>query len=115
MHSFIPIKNFPMDAHLPKHSRPTHVVHCERDSYDVYIGRPSIWGNPFKVEDLGRKDCINRYREWIMYSEEASDLRNQLPSLKGKTLGCWCKPKACHGDVLVELIESGVLELISYD
>lgn len=115
MHLHTLIKSFPMDVHSPKPSRPTRVVHCGRDAYDVYIGRPSIWGNPFKVEDFGRKECINRYREWIMYSEEAGDLRDQLSSLRGKTLGCWCKPKACHGDVLVELVESGVLELISYD
>lgn len=28
----------------------------------------------------------------------------ELLLLKGKTLGCWCKPEACHGDVLVELV-----------
>ena len=26
-----------------------------------------------------------------------------LPELRGKILGCWCAPKVCHGDVLVEL------------
>ena len=29
----------------------------------------------------------------------------QLISMKGKRLGCWCYPDACHGDVLLELID----------
>ena len=33
------------------------------------------------------------------------ELDDSLPELKDKTLGCWCKPEKCHGDVLVELID----------
>lgn len=33
------------------------------------------------------------------------ELLQQLPELKGKTLGCWCKPGKCHGDILLELIK----------
>ena len=32
------------------------------------------------------------------------ELLSCLGELKGKVLGCFCKPKACHGDVLVELV-----------
>jgi hypothetical protein len=32
-------------------------------------------------------------------------LINQVSELKGKILGCWCKPKPCHGDILVELAD----------
>ena len=28
-----------------------------------------------------------------------------LGELRGKILGCWCKPKPCHGDILVKLVE----------
>jgi hypothetical protein len=62
----------------------------------------SKWANPFKVEDHGRDGCIQKYKEYILGNEE---LMKDLLSLKGKTLGCWCKPEACHGDVLVELVE----------
>ena len=34
---------------------------------------------------------------------EQPELLAALPELAGKTLGCWCAPKACHGDVLARL------------
>jgi len=79
------------------------VVHCKREPYDVYIGRPSKWGNPFSIgigKDGTREEVIEKYREWIQNQPE---LLAQLSELRGKTLGCWCAPQACHGDVLVEL------------
>jgi hypothetical protein len=85
------------------------VVHCKRAAYDVYIGRPSKWGNPFshkegtlaKFKVASREEAIEKYREWI---KTQPHLMKSLPELKGKTLGCWCKPYPCHGDVLVELL-----------
>lgn len=98
------------------------VVHCKRKRFDVYIGRPSKWGNPFthlsggegnstpyrhsrrgslaKVVVANREEAIRHYREWIVTQPE---LMAALPELRGKVLGCWCAPLACHGDVLVEL------------
>lgn len=84
------------------------VVHCKKSSFDVYIGRRtrefagSIWGNPFVIGPDGtREEVIAKYREYILSKPE---LLEQLESLRGKTLACWCKPQACHGDVLVELL-----------
>lgn len=87
------------------------VVHCKKKPYDVYIGRPSKWGNPFthikdkktKAEFIveTREMAIQKYREWILTQPQ---LLNDLHELKNKTLGCWCKPQSCHGDVLIELI-----------
>ena len=83
--------------------RKTTVVHCRKDYYDVYIGRPSIWGNPFEIGRHGtREQVIEKYREHILNDPL---LRSQLMDLHGKVLGCWCRPAACHGDVLVDLIE----------
>ena len=78
------------------------VVHCKKAKYDVYIGRGSgIWGNPFiEGRDGSRAEVIEKYRAYLLASPL---LMGKLPSLKGKTLGCWCSPKPCHGDVLVEL------------
>lgn len=74
------------------------VVHCKKEPYDVYIGRPSKWGNPFQIGVHGTRDeCIRKYREWVVHQ----DLPTQ--ELRGKVLGCWCHPLPCHGDVLVEL------------
>ena len=91
------------------------VVHCKKEKYDVYIGRPSKWGNPFSHKEgtlaqykvASREEAIEKYREWIMQQE---DLMASLHELQGKTLGCWCKPKSCHGDILVELIEQTVVQ-----
>lgn len=80
----------------------TRVVHL-KEPHDVYIGRPGPWGNPFQIgPDGSRAEVIAKYREWVV---KQPDLLRELPALKGKTLGCWCRPKACHGDVLVELID----------
>ena len=77
------------------------VVHCKRETFDVYIGRPSKWGNPFVIgKDGTREDVIAKYETWI---ETQPQLMNALPELRGKALGCWCSPKSCHGDVLVRL------------
>lgn len=89
----------------------TRVVHCLKDKYDVYIGRwnprvpiNSKWANPFVIgKDGTREEVIKKYREYITNN---SKLLSELHELRGKTLGCWCKPNhACHGDVLVELID----------
>jgi len=80
----------------------TKVVHCEREKYDVYIGRPSKWGNPFSEgKDGTRSEVIEKYRKYIILNKELLD---QLDELEGKMLGCWCKPLPCHGDILIELL-----------
>ena len=70
----------------------------------VYIGRGSEWGNPFKVIPHGkhtREEAIAMYEAYIQTQPRLLAL---LPTLKGKTLGCYCKPEACHGDSLVKLL-----------
>lgn len=79
------------------------VVHCKRDKYDVYIGRPSKWGNPFKLmEESQRIQVLEMYKDYLLNNP---DLLGQIKELKGKVLGCWCAPRACHGDVLAEIAE----------
>lgn len=82
----------------------TKVVHCKKADYDVYIGRPGMWGNPFQIgRDGTREDVIRKYRAWILTQPVLLDY---IPKyIKGKTLGCWCKPFACHGDVLAEIAD----------
>ena len=88
----------------------TKVVHCKKESYDVYIGRPSKWGNRFshlkssnaEFTVATREEAIQKYSEWILTQPQ---LLEDLRELEGKVLGCWCKPLSCHGDILVSLIE----------
>lgn len=85
------------------------VVHCKKDKYDEYIGRPSKWGNPFshlngtlaKYKANSREEAIEKYEEWIRNNPK---LLSDLPELEDKVLGCWCKPLACHGDILLKLL-----------
>lgn len=92
----------------------TCVVHNQTDEYDIYIGRAvpefglegSKWGNPFVLADDSdgeRTRSIDAYRTWIVTQ---SHLMDSLEELRGKRLACWCAPLACHGDVLVELVDS---------
>lgn len=81
----------------------TKVVNIKYDEYDVFIGRPSEWGNPFEIgKDGNRQQVIKKYEEWI---KKQPNLMNNLYELRGKKLGCFCHPLACHGDILVKLIE----------
>ncbi len=80
------------------------VVNLRFEKYDVYIGRGSKWGNRFVIgRDGDRAEVIRKYKEWILKNDE---LLGCLGELKDKVLGCYCRPLACHGDVLVELVES---------
>ena len=92
---------------MPETSRQelkSRVVHCKREPFDVYIGRPSKWGNPFTIgQDGSRAGVIERYRGWLYQPAQRELLESVVKELRGKTLGCWCSPKPCHGDVLLEI------------
>ena len=83
------------------------VVHCKKEPFDVYIGRGSKWGNPYShkegtlAEEVvdSRSEAVKKYEEYLLSNDE---LMASLPELKGKILGCWCKPKSCHGDILLK-------------
>jgi len=82
----------------------TRVVHCKKEPYDVYIGRPGKWGNPFEMsKDHDRYDVIQAYRTWLVAQPEL--LLSLRDELRGKVLGCWCAPQACHGDILAQLAD----------
>lgn len=91
----------------------TTIVHVKKEPYDVYIGRPSKWGNPYSHIQDGktiakyvvptREEAIEAYREWIT-NGEGKYLLDDLHELDGFVLGCWCGTKPCHGRVLIELL-----------
>lgn len=79
------------------------IVHCKREPFDVYIGRPSKWGNPFVIgKDGDRDEVIRKYEKYVRNSPA---LLASLSELRGKVLGCWCYPLHCHGEVLLKLIK----------
>jgi hypothetical protein len=97
----------------------TYVSHLKKHGCDVYIGRPSEFGNPFthisdketKAEFVvsSRKEAIQKYEDYL----HSSGLINKLDTLKGKILGCWCvseirdgsnKNPVCHGEVIAKIL-----------
>lgn len=81
----------------------TRAVNMRTSDYDVRIDRETQWGNPFRIgEDGNRTEVIARYAKWIQAKPE---LLADLPLLRGKRLGCWCKPLPCHGDILAKLAD----------
>lgn len=81
--------------------------HKNAPSDAVYVGRPTKWGNPFShlpdtkaaFQVESREEAVRYYRN--MLSEEDHQMIKR--ELKGKDLVCWCAPKACHADVLLEI------------
>lgn len=90
----------------------TKVVNIRNENYDVYIGRSGkgqdgYFGNPFRRGYNETKDsCIKKYREYF-YNRINSDpeFKNRIHALKGKILGCFCKPYACHGDIIKDYLD----------
>ena len=87
-----------------------HMVNGKRPHFDIYIGRRTRntefkyhtkWANHFIPKIYGLEKSLELYEEHIRNSPELWD---DLDELEGKVLGCWCKPKPCHGDILIKLM-----------
>jgi hypothetical protein len=85
----------------------TVVVNLRDHAYDVYIGRGSIFGNPYRITDIqDREEVIKRYRKWFLSKVDSDPkFREAVLELRGKILGCYCIPLRCHGEILVEWLE----------
>lgn len=82
----------------------------------VYIGRGSLYGNPFShlksryrtVIVASREEAVAKFREWVTTDMNVPGWKKptaeMIESLRGKKLGCYCAPAACHGDVYIELL-----------
>ena len=65
----------------------------------IYVGRPSVWGNPFRIGPDGTRDeVVALYAQWL---DNQPGLLAQLGELRGRDLVCWCAPLPCHADVLL--------------
>lgn len=90
----------------------TKIVNMKTHSYDVYIGRPGkgkdgYFGNPITLNTGNRTEILKKYKEYFYKRiENDSEFKERVLSLQGKTLGCFCKPKACHGDIIIKYLNS---------
>jgi hypothetical protein len=69
---------------------------------DICIDRQTKWGNPFKMySENDRDDVIKKYEDYFI----TTLLKDIHEISHAKRLGCWCKPKACHGDIIKKYID----------
>lgn len=102
-----------------RHIRPRYdnLKEWMEDENNVYIGRKGVvfvdgerfpkenseWANPYRITDnLDRDQVILQYETHLDAMLEDEECKKRFLLLRGKTLGCWCKPDACHGDVIVK-------------
>lgn len=86
----------------PRKPRVLNLKDLQEGDKGVYIGRPSIWGNPFTIgKDGTREQVIKWHAAWMMQQPELIALAKE--QLKGQDLLCFCAPEACHGDLLLRI------------
>ena len=90
----------------------TKVVNMYKEEYDVYIGRSGrghdgFFGNPFAMDTHMKRDECLEYYEAYFIDRIATDaeFKRRVLELKDKTLGCFCKPQACHGDIIAKWVD----------
>lgn len=77
------------------------------------IDRTTRFGNPFRLKEDGgeytREESIAQYESWFVEKIQSDeDFRKAVEELRGETLGCWCKPKPCHGDVILAYLRGNL-------
>jgi hypothetical protein len=97
-------------GNLPKKTR---VVNLYKEPYDVYIGRPGkglngYFGNPVRLQSHeSRGSTLSRFREYFFARlEQDPEFKANIMTLKGKTLGCFCHPNPCHGDIIADYLNN---------
>jgi len=84
------------------------VVNLRKEKYDVFIGRGSIFGNPYRITKLHTRGMVMFfYREWFYNQLKDPIFKAEVEKLRDvDTLGCYCKPLPCHGDIILEYLEN---------
>lgn len=89
------------------------VVNKRSGEPGVYIGRPSLLGNPFVIGKHGnREEVVEKYKEFFYdqlgksrpFADEIDRITNIYRTTGALTLICWCAPELCHGDVIRDYI-----------
>lgn len=114
---------------MPKRLHRTRKRNAFTPEGAVYVGRPTLWGNPFSERArIGHARSVILYRSWIAgdlsprvlfcagFSESEIDalrrwrrrLLQCLHRLHGRDLQCWCPLTSawCHADTLLRLVNS---------
>jgi len=99
----------------------TTVVNIKIEKCDIKICRlpnntipdpPNLgcFGNPFHLGKYTREEAISKYKTYFDYRiEHDKEFKKAVLTLKGKKLGCFCRPEyACHGDIIKEYLDNYV-------
>ncbi|MGE3537773.1 MAG: DUF4326 domain-containing protein [Candidatus Tectimicrobiota bacterium] len=98
------------------------IVNKHQDSHGIYVGRPTVLGNPYTLKVYTRTDAIERYRIWLRQQwqrqgevqAELLQLARQYHERGALTLVCWCAPRRCHAEVIREavlgIVQHGLVE-----
>lgn len=115
--------------HEDAHTTLINISNSPKEDMDVYIGEEhqaygldsSIFRNPFDETEMEREEAAQHFKMYL-YRRYLTDkeFRKELHSIEGKTLGCLCYPRRCHGEVIVDLLNKhhqdgieGSIKLIS--
>ena len=91
-----------------------HIRESRKSEDEIYIGRPSKWGNPFthkqgtraSIVVSSRKAAIKAFKLWFHEQPQTQLRADAIKELKNKKLVCFCKPHTCHGDILAEYVNA---------
>jgi len=71
---------------------------------DVYVGRPSKWGNPHRTKPRSSIEAVELYRADLLAGRLEVTVDDVRRELRGQDLACWCPlDQPCHADVLLEV------------
>src|SRR5579872_6149368 len=103
---------------LPRRVQRLRVRGWKMPANTIYVGRPTVWGNPFKPSNgdcdhpdcgpkshppLTRQGAVDAYRIYLPGLLAAQN-KGLIQTLRGKNLACWCRlDEPCHADVLLQV------------
>lgn len=92
----------------------------KKDFINIYIGRGSPLGNPFKMNSEKERPEVCAKYESYFYNEINKDGRLRIEIKKifrlakdgnNINLQCYCSPKQCHGDTIKQFIEKALKDV----
>lgn len=111
--SYVDLKTSLKNNNIPTRVIPLKLVKVvnrdKGEDYDVYIGRGSVWGNPYRIgHDGDREEVIRKYEYDFQrkFLKAFENFEENSKKINGRILACHCKPYACHGDVIAKFFNS---------
>lgn len=83
----------------------------ENNEILIKIDRSSVLGNPYYMHNESERDEVcDKYEMWIRTTnrpvrEEIMRIK-KLAESNNIALGCWCFPKRCHGETIINILKA---------